>query len=547
MTQGTTYNLLKLTEKDHAEYEFELQKLGEGIPSSRKHYPIYSDGRGLFFVNTLARGSVTDYNPAEKTSIVSVFPEANSDDVDRAVETASKASGTVRKLGWENRLEILQNARPLVEREKYRIAACLTLEVGKVRGEGVAEAMEVVAMIDAYEKFLTEERFYRRELADGSEVPYEKTVSSMESVGPTPVIVPFNFPFALCANMSMAAFLAGNPVIIKPPEDAPLASLLWRGIMVEAGAPEEAVLFLPGDGKVGKMLAEHPSREIGRVAFTGSMRVGVELTISCAMLGRQGINRKVIAELGSKNPVIVTRNADLAKAASGITRSVTGFSGQKCSAASRVYVERPVMEELIARMTDPVFLKPYTVGDPAKRSTWTGPLVNEEAYRRYQLIVRELGTRSRKESIKVMAFCNRESADMAYMGDLQEHGYYVTPLLVLGIDHEDHLARYEHFVPLVTIHPVDSLAEAVEKANDTNYGLCAGLFSEDPREQEYFQDNIRFGVPYVNRALGATTGSWPGIQSFGGWGMSGLGGVNAFGPWYPLLFAREQCRTVVLR
>lgn len=540
--QSTTYASLKLTEDDHAAYENAADRFFFG-----SRYPMYYNRRPYYDYRDYARNSLKDFNPAEKDLIISTFPEAVQQDVDEAVRTANEAFLRVKKLGWEKRLEILLKARPIVERMKYEIAATLTLEVGKTRSEAIAETCEVMAMIDAYEKFLKEENFYRRMLADGGWEPYERVMSRMEPVGPVPVIVPFNFPFALCANMSMAAFLAGNPVIIKPPEDAPLASLMWRDILVESGAPGDAVLFLPGDGKVGKMLVEHSSPQIGRIAFTGSMEVGVEINITCAMIGRQGINRRVIAELGSKNPVIVTQYADLEKAARGIVRSATGFSGQKCSAASRVYVEEKVAEDLIARMTDADFLRQYTVGDPKLRDTWTGPLINIDAYERYQHMVQELKARSASEPITMMPLCSSETVDEEYMHEMKKHGYYVTPLVVTGIDHSDHLARDEHFVPIVTIHPVKSLKEGIAKANDTPYGLCAGLFSEDEEEQEYFKNNINFGVVYVNRALGATSGSWPTIQSFGGWGMSGLGGLNAFGPWYPLLFAREQCRTDCLK
>lgn len=539
MAQKTTYASLKLSEEDHLAYAEKLRDfpLGKHWPMHYANIPTYDRRTGIM------RGC----NPAEKTTIVTVFPKTNSWNVDIAVETADKAFPAVKKMGWEKRLEVLLKARPIVEQKKYDIAAALTLEVGKTRSEAIAEVCEVTAIIDAYEKFLTEANFYRYNLADGTEPPYERTSISMEPVGPVPVIVPFNFPFALCANMSMAAFLAGNPVIIKPPEDAPLASLMWHDILIAAGAPEEAVLFLPGDGEVGKMLASHTSSSIGRIAFTGSVEVGTEINLACAKLASRGINRRVIAELGSKNPVIVTRNAGLEKAASGIIRSATSFSGQKCSAASRVYVAEEVMDDLIGLMTDPKFLAPYKVGDPKERDTWTGPLINQEAYDRYEHIVQELKERSASEPIMAMALCSKESADEDYMKELQQHGYYVAPLVVIGVDHFDHLARDEHFVPFVTMHKTKSLKEGMDKANDTPYGLCAGLFSEDPDEQEYFQENIRFGVTYVNRALGATSGSWPTIQSFGGWGMSGLGGFNAFGPWYPLLFAREQCRTVVLK
>jgi 1-pyrroline-5-carboxylate dehydrogenase len=232
--------------------------------------------------------------------------------------------------------------------------------------------------------------------------------------------------------------------------------------------------------------------------------------------------------MGGKNPAIVTENADLEKAAEGIARSAFGFSGQKCSACSRAIVVGTVHDDLVDRLV--AYTEDLSVGDPADRAVFTGPVVNEAAAERFRAAAEEAG----------------RDGEIVSGGRRPElPGWYVEPTVVTGLPRGHRLTRDELFVPFVTVTRVESLDEALTEANDVVYGLTAGIFSEEEREVERFLDEIEAGVVYVNRRAGATTGARPGIQSFPGWKSSGSTGKGGLGPYYVSQFLREQSRTVV--
>jgi 1-pyrroline-5-carboxylate dehydrogenase len=236
--------------------------------------------------------------------------------------------------------------------------------------------------------------------------------------------------------------------------------------------------------------------------------------------------------MGGKNPTIVTRNADLDKAVEGVARSAFGFSGQKCSACSRVYVERPVYDEFISRLTERT--KGLKVGDPQERDVYLGPVIDQTAVARFDEAIQSAqgGTiRAGGERLTEGAYAN---------------GTFVSPTLIDGLPVDHELFKRELFLPFLVAAPVDSLDEAISLANDTEYGLTAGIFTEDPAEVEHFFDTIEAGVVYANRKGGATTGAWPNCQSFCGWKASGSTGKGGLGPYYVQQFLREQSRTIVV-
>jgi 1-pyrroline-5-carboxylate dehydrogenase len=239
-----------------------------------------------------------------------------------------------------------------------------------------------------------------------------------------------------------------------------------------------------------------------------------------------------VCEMGGKNPTIVSEKADLDLAAEGVLRSAFGFSGQKCSACSRVYVERAVAGEFAGRLADRAAR--LRVGDPLDRDVYMGPVIDEDAVDRFREAVKE----ARKEG-RVLA--GGEVLD----GDDLPKGNYVAPTVVGDLPADHRLFKDELFVPFVAVAPVDSLDEAFALANDTEYGLTAGFYSEDPAEVDRFLDRIEAGVVYVNRKAGATTGAWPGVQPFGGWKGSGSSGKAGGGLYYVQQFLREQSQTVI--
>jgi 1-pyrroline-5-carboxylate dehydrogenase len=242
--------------------------------------------------------------------------------------------------------------------------------------------------------------------------------------------------------------------------------------------------------------------------------------------------RPCIVEMGGKNPAIVSRKADLDEAAEGIMRSAFGFGGQKCSANSRVYVERPVHDELVRLLVEKT--EAITVGDPLLRSNWMGPVIDKRAVDRHQAAISEA---RRDGSVFV-------GGERLSDGGL-ERGFYVEPTVVGNLPSSHRLFRDELFAPLTAVAAVDSLDEALTLANDSIYGLTAGVYSEDPTEVQQFLDRAQAGVLYVNRRAGATTGAWPGVQAFGGWKGSGSTGKAGLSMYYVAQFMREQSHTIV--
>ena len=263
------------------------------------------------------------------------------------------------------------------------------------------------------------------------------------------------------------------------------------------------------------------------LVFTGSKKVGLDL------MGRfwREYPKPVIVEMGGKNPAVVTARADLAKAASGVARSAFGYGGQKCSACSRAYVEAPVYDEFLEALVSTA--RGLKVGDPALRGTYMGPLITASAVATYRRAVEEARRDGR-------VLIGGEDAADAIPG-----GHFVTPAVVDRLPEGHRLLSDELFVPLVCVVKVASLDEAIRKANRTEYGLTAGVFSEDESEVQAFFDRVEAGVLYANRHTGATTGAWPGVQSFCGWKASGSTGKGACGPYYVQQFMREQSRTIV--
>jgi 1-pyrroline-5-carboxylate dehydrogenase len=353
------------------------------------------------------------------------------------------------------------------------------------------------------------------------------TRSILRPHGVFAVVSPFNFPMALAAGPTSAAMMAGNTVVFKPSSASPLSAVKLIEAYVDAGVPAGVVNMVMGPGEtVGQALQDHPG--IDGIVFTGSYEVGMRLFHSFS----SAWPRPCIVEMGGKNPAIVTRNADLDEAAEGIMRAAFGFGGQKCSANSRVYVERQVHDELVARLVEKT--EAIVIGDPLERANWLGPIIDQRAVDRHQQAVSE----ARRDGAVFTGGEHLTDGDLA-------RGSYVEPTVVGGLTPDHRLFRDELFAPLTAVAAVDSLDEALTLANDSVYGLTAGVYSEDPAEVQTFLDRIHAGVLYVNRRAGATTGAWPGVQAFGGWKGSGSTGKAGLSMYYVAQFMREQSHTVV--
>jgi len=242
--------------------------------------------------------------------------------------------------------------------------------------------------------------------------------------------------------------------------------------------------------------------------------------------------RPTILEMGGKNPAIVSRNADIEEAAIGIVRSAFGLQGQKCSACSRVYIEKPVYQQVLNRIVD--LTKKLAQGDPTDRNIYLGPVVNKNSYQDYQNYIKEM-----LEAGARFLTGGKILTD----GDLAK-GYFCAPTIAVDLPLEHSLWKREMFVPITTVAPVENLEEAMQLANDVGYGLTSGFYGA-LEEAQWFFDHIQAGVNYVNRPQGATTGAWPGFQPFGGWKGSGSSGKNAGGVYYVQLYLHEQIQTLI--
>jgi 1-pyrroline-5-carboxylate dehydrogenase len=371
---------------------------------------------------------------------------------------------------------------------------------------------------------MTDNNGYIRPLGSLSE--NERNVSVLRPWGVWSVISPFNFPLALAAGPSIAALLTGNTVVLKPSNAGALMALEFHRVMTEAGLPAGALHVVTGDDDAGDYLAHHHA--IDGLTFTGSHDVGMYLYRTVA----QDRPKPVTAEMGGKNPVIVTKSANLNVAAEGVARAAFGFSGQKCSATSRVYVEDDVYDEFVDKLVS--LSAAIKVGVPTESDVFVGPVIDEKAVKRFREAVAE----TESSGGQVLA-----GGHVIEEGDLAR-GYYVEPTVVTA-PHDSWIWHKELFVPFVSVTKVEDLDEGLRLANDTPFGLTAGLFSGDEEEIERWFDEIEAGVTYVNRAAGATTGAWPNIQSFGGWKGSGTSGAGGGGPWYLRQYLREQSRTRV--
>jgi len=465
-------------------------------------------------------------SPSDDRLVLGRFHTADAQAVDQAVVAAKAAQRVWAKTAWETRVAKMRKAADAISKDRLRLAAMMSLEVGKTRIECLGDVEEAADLLRYYATQVEEAQGFNRPL--GRLSPNEDTRDLLRPYGVFLVISPFNFPVALAAGMASAALVAGNAVILKPSEEAMWCAQGLYEAFAEAELPAGLFQVLHGTGEtVGAALTNHPG--IDGVAFTGSTKVGLELQ----RIMSQGRVRPCLMEMGGKNAAVVTKSADLDDAVEGCARSAFGFSGQKCSALSRLYVAKELHEAFVAKLVERA--RRITVGDPTRREVEMGPVVNRASIDRFARAIGEV-----HEGGRVHAGGARlaESA--------LEHGTFVQPTVV-SVPRGHRLFRDELFLPFVAVEPFDTFDEALALTNDVPFGLTAGIFSGDTNEVERFLDEAEAGVLYANRKQGATTGAWPGVQSFCGWKGSGSTGKGGCGPYYVAQFTREQSQTRVTK
>ncbi|HJP66206.1 MAG TPA: aldehyde dehydrogenase family protein [Actinomycetota bacterium] len=481
-----------------------------------------------YFVNGEARegeGYDEERSPIDRDLVIGYFARATVHDVEDAVSAAKAFAPEWSGAPWQDRVKVMRQAADAISDHVFELAALMALEVGKSRLEALGDVEETADLIRYYCQSMEDNQGFEATMGRLSEKENNRSV--LRPYGVWAVISPFNFPMALAGGPAGGALVAGNTVVFKPSHQGYFTGLKLYEAMRDAGVPAGAFHVLTGPGStVGQALYQH--KNVDGLTFTGSYEVGMQIYKSFA----KDYPKPAICEMGGKNPAIVTAKADLDKAAEGVMRSAFGFSGQKCSACSRVYVERPVYQGFVETLLEKA--SKLKVGNPLDRDTYTGPVINEKAVETFERAVEDVKAGGGKVLL---------GGERIGEGDLAR-GLFVKPTIVEA-PFENRVWKDELFVPFVAVAPVDSLDEALERANDTEYGLTAGLFSEDRAEQEKFLNTIQAGVVYVNRRAGATTGAWPGMQPFGGWKGSGTTGKAGGGLHYVQQYLHEQSRTVI--
>ena len=503
----------------HARYDAAMQRVKVGLGAT---HALHIDG-----VDQPAKRTVVKLNPADQEQVLGHFAAATAADVDATIQAARRAFATWKQSPME-RLRLLRRVGQLIEERVYDIAAALTLEVGKNRMEALGETQETADFFYAYcDDFERQQGFDHVLPNDPLSSHVSRNRSVLKPYGVWVVITPFNFPLALAGGPVAAALVTGNTVVLKGATATPWAGRLLADCIRDAGFPPGVFSYLSGSGReVGDALVHHPFTS--GITFTGSHDVGMRIART---MQAGAYPRPCIAEMGGKNPCIVTASADLDRAATGIARSAYGMGGQKCSALSRLYVHRDVADALIERLQKQIAA--LRIGDPALQENWLGPVTTAEGYQDYARYAAEL----REGGSRVIAGGER------LLDDEHARGFFVQPMLAEAPASHP-LWKYEMFLPILMLHRVASNEEAMRLANDTALGLTAGFYGSGD-EVNWFHDHIQAGVTYANRPQGATTGAWPGYQPFGGWKGSGTSGKGIASFYYLPQYLREQSQTVV--
>ncbi len=522
---GQSFRLTYATMFDpptHLHEEFE--KALAGVKGSLgREYPMWIGGK-----ERDAAERFEDRSPINTDWILGTFAKGTAQDAADALAAARAAFPAWSRMRWQDRVRLLRKVVALIEKRVYETSAALAMEVGKNRMEALGDVQEAADLIAYYCEAMERNGGFIRPMGRDPLKGYKATnVSVLHPHGVWVVISPFNFPVALSGGPVGAALVAGNTVVLKPATDTPWAGALLARCFIDAGLPDGVFNFVTGPGgTLGEALISSP--QVDGITFTGSYDVGMHIYRA---FGAGKYPRPCITEMGGKNPAIVSRRADLDRAATGILRSAFGLQGQKCSACSRIFVEKPAKEPLVQKLLD--LTGKIVVGDPTRRENWMGPVINRKAYDDFRSYAEELG---RAGTIL--------TGGKPLMEGEMARGYFCAPTLVDGVPPDHRLWKHEMFLPIVMLTAVDSLEEAMQRANDVDYGLTAGFYGSK-KEADWFFDKIQVGVAYANRPQGATTGAWPGYQPFGGWKASGSSGKNGGGLYYLQLYMHEQSRTLI--
>jgi RHH-type proline utilization regulon transcriptional repressor/proline dehydrogenase/delta 1-pyrroline-5-carboxylate dehydrogenase len=434
---------------------------------------------------------------------------ASADDVEPAVERARDQSRQWRDRPAEERAATLRRAADLLRTRRFDIAAWEIAEVGKPWRDADADVAEAIDFLGYY----ADEMCRLAPAVRLGTKPGELNHRVYGPRGVAAVIAPWNFPLAIPMGMVAAALVTGNAVLFKPSERSSILGRLLTDILIAAGVPSGVLTCLPGGSAIGHALVTHP--QVATIAFTGSKGVGLRIVEDAARLTQgQAAVKRVLAEMGGKNAIIVDETADLDEAIAGIISSFTGYAGQKCSACSRAVVHRAIYKPFIARLREAVLS--LDIGDPEEPGTQMGPVIDARA----------------QSSIQQYIAVGEREGRVLVQRTIDRPGYFVGPAVITDIEPHHRLAQEEVFGPVLAVMQASNFTDAIRIANATDYALTGGVYARSPENLAMARDQFDVGNLYVNRPI---TGALVGRQPFGGHRFSGVG-AKAGGEDYLIQF-----------
>jgi 1-pyrroline-5-carboxylate dehydrogenase len=473
-------------------------------------YPMWIGGKKV-----ITTGKRTSTNPSKPSEVIGVFQDASKEQAIEAIEAANKYFDVWKKVPVQERVKCLFRAAQIVRERKFELNAMVCLEVGKTWVEADADIAETIDFCE----------FYGREMLRLSE-PQKLTPMRGERnylvyipLGVGAIIPPWNFPCAIMAGLVVASLVTGNTVVLKPASDSPTIAAKFIDILFEAGVPKEAVQFLTGPGgAVGDTVVQHPkTRYIG---FTGSKEVGLRISELAAKPAKGQIwIKRTVLEMGGKDGIVVDEEADIDSAVDGTLAAAFGYQGQKCSACSRVIVSEKVYDTFLNKLVEKT--KKIKVGPSDDPSNYMGPVINQSAMETILSYI-DVG----KKEGRLVAGGGRAAGD----------GYFVEPTIIADLDPHARLAQEEVFGPVLAVIKAKNFDDAMQIANNTEFGLTGAVYSKNPEKIRRAEEDFHVGNLYLNRKC---TGAMVGAHPFGGFNMSGTDSKTG-GKDYLLLFLQAK-------
>ncbi|MEH7345728.1 L-glutamate gamma-semialdehyde dehydrogenase [Bacillus sp. JJ1532] len=458
---------------------------------------------------------IVSYNPANKQEVIGSVSKASKDLAEKAMQAAVTAFESWKKVKPEVRADVLFKAAAIIRRRKHEFSALLTKEAGKPWNEADADTAEAIDFLEYYARQMLR-------IKDGVPVesrPGEYNRYDYIPLGVGIIISPWNFPFAIMAGTTVAAIVTGNTVLLKPASTTPIVAAKFVEVMEEAGLPAGVLNFVPGSGaEVGDYLVDHPKTRF--ISFTGSRDVGLRIFERASKINEGQIwMKRLIAEMGGKDTIVVDNEADLELAAQSIVKSAFGFSGQKCSACSRAVIVEDVYDQVLDRVVE--LTNELTQGDPTNPTNFMATVIDQSAFDKIMSYI-EIG----KQEGKLMT--GGEGDD--------SKGYFIKPTVFADLSPEARIMKEEIFGPVVGFTKAKNFDEAIEIANNTEYGLTGAVITNNRENMEKAREDFHVGNLYFNRGC---TGAIVGYQPFGGFNMSGTDS-KAGGPDYLLLHMQAK-------